>query len=206
MIRMEMENSAAKLLFLRYALPSTVGRAGELGSCSGDLITASKADPALVQQVFRGVLPDLDIRSNFRVASAWCELIAKEMRRESIDEDAIRAYFWFVHNAVIDKRVDLGENFDHASCRMRLGTIIRVDAEKKIATVVTSEGEILCDTSFINDAAKGDRVATHFNYITEKVSPELERRMNSLSGELDGLYRKLDTPPRTGDRKMKIGV
>ncbi len=87
-----------------------------------------KADPALVQQVSHGISPDIDIRSNFRVAYAWCELIAKEMRRESIDEDAIRAYFWFVHDAVIDRRVNLGEKFDHASCRLRFGNIAQVDS------------------------------------------------------------------------------
>ena len=173
MISMEMENSAAKLLFLRYALPSTVGRVGELGSCSGDVITASKADPALVDQVSHGVLPDIDLRSNFRVASAWCELIAKEMRRDSIDKDVIRAYFWLIHNAVIDRRANLGEKFDHAACRVRFGNIVGVDGEKKTATVETPDGELTCSTSFLRDASKGDRVATHFDYVTERVSPEL---------------------------------
>lgn len=140
------------------------------------------------------------------MAVAWCEIIAKEMRKESIDEDVIRTYFWFIHNTVIDKRVNLGEKFDHVACKVHLGNIIDVDSEKNTATVETPRGEMKCNASFINMAAKGDRVATHFDYITEKVSPELEGRMNSLSSELASFFQKMDSFPRTGNKKMRNGV
>lgn len=204
MMCMEIKDEAAGLLFLRYALPSAVGREGEPGSCSGDIISASKADPKLVEQVSRGELPGIDIRSNFRVAACWCDIIAKELGRESIDDDVIRAYFWFIHDAVIDRRVNAGEKFDSAACRVLFGSISDVDSALGSSRVETPFGKIECNTVLVDDPKVGDRVATHFNYITEKVSPELERKMYFISGDLAGLLRKLDAP-ETG-KKMKIGA
>jgi len=203
---MDIADPAAELLFLKYAMPSTLGREGQRGLCSGDVISAQKADERVARLVAEGKDPGIDAKACYRVAYAWCGAVAASLRRDRIDEDSIRAYFWFVHNPVVERRAESGEALDAALCSTRVGEVVGVDGPNGKAAV-TFDGALPPSevrTMFVADAAKGERVAVHFDYAVERVTPELEARMAALSKALDSgmgdVLRELGRPSGPGRR------
>lgn len=171
---MEIED---KLLFLKYALPSLVGKSGSRGLCSGATVGFSESQiNGFVKQVSEGEVPDLDIGKTFRVATAMCNFIAAKMGKKSVDSEVIRKYFLFEHNNVVDERSKLAKGLDNESCKTYAGKILSI--KEKLAIVKTRIGEKEYSTSFLNDAKVGDRVAVHFSYIIERVSAETEEKMS----------------------------
>jgi hydrogenase maturation factor len=183
------KNEEAKLVFLRYALPSMVGKAGGLGSCSGMPINFTESQISeFVKQVSEDKVPELDIGKTFRVANAMCTLIATKMEKSEIDEEVIREYFLFEHNGFVIRRSEEGEKFDHIACKTYAGKIIRVN--DGLALVHTSAGEKEYLTSFLKNAKVGESVAVHFDYIAERISSETVKKMGD---------------PSAYGRKLKVG-
>ncbi|MGA3020946.1 MAG: hypothetical protein ABSD68_03290 [Candidatus Micrarchaeales archaeon] len=174
-------NIEDKLLFLKYALPSIVGKTGSLGSCSGAPVKFSESQiDSFVKQVSESKVPDIEIEKTFKVATAMCTHIAMRMGKSSIDSEVIREYFLFEHNSVVDERSELRRTFDSVACKVHAGRIISM--ERGLATVETDAiGKKEYDTSFLKDAKVGELVAVHFNYITERISAETEKRMKISS-------------------------
>jgi hydrogenase maturation factor len=173
-------NIEDKLLFLKYALPSIVGKAGCPGSCSGALVKFSESQiNDFVKQVSENKVPDIDIEKTFKFATTMCTHIAMEMGKSSIDSEVVREYFLFEHNSVVDERFELRKTFDSVACKTYPGKIVSLD--KELATVETRIGKKEYSTSFLKDAKVGELVAVHFNYITERISMETEKKMNAVS-------------------------
>lgn len=185
---MNIKDEEAKIIFLKYALPSMVGKAGERGSCSGAPIDFTESQiSGFVEQVSEGKIPELDIGKTFRVANAMCAIIATKMGKSSIDAEVIREYFLFEHNSLVIKRSEEGEKFDHIACKTYAGKIMRVKGDT--AFVKTSMGEKEYSASFLKDARVGENVAVHFGYITERISTETVRKM----GDPSAVGRRLKT-------------
>jgi hydrogenase maturation factor len=171
-----------KISFLKYALPALAA-----GACGVDKFSKSQIDE-FVKQVSENKIPDLDIEKTFKLANVMCNFVATRDKKTSIDTDVIREYFLFEHNKVLDDNAKL-EDHDIKTCKTYARKITNI--EEGFAIVKTKIGEEKYSTAFLKDAKVGDIVAVHFSFITERISAETARKMNSL---------------QNASQKIKLGV
>jgi hypothetical protein len=158
-----------KLLFLKYALPcaSTLVRRG--------VVSQDYVDN-LIRLVSEGKVPEKGAESMFKVANAVCEYIARDMGKSTIDAKVIRSYFLLNHSKVVDERFETMKDFNPTDCKTYSGIVTEVNGDS--AVVETVLGRKRYRTDFCSDVKKDDRVAVHFDFIVEKISAELSKRMN----------------------------
>lgn len=166
-----------RMLFLRYALP-----------CASTFVTRGVISQGyldnLVKQVSENRLPDENVEDLFKVARAMCTAIAKRMAKDVVDAEVIRQYFLLEHGPVVDERYELMGDFDPVGCKTRAGRVMEVNGA--FAQVETSLGRQKYRTDFCRGLAKGDTVSTHYDFIVERISPELAARMNQAGSVHEG--------------------
>ena len=157
-----------RLLFMKYALPCAVTLVSR-GSVEKDDIEN------LIDAVKKGRQIPEGAEKIFKVAMSACSLIALDSHKEFIDIDVIHNYFLYGHDDVIDRRFDEMRDFDPEACRVRPGIVKHIF--KDSAVVLNSAGEKRYRTDFVPDLKIGDRVATHRDFVVEKISADAEKRM-----------------------------
>ncbi len=179
-----------KLLFFKYTLPCLLpGQPVRL--TGGELMreVSESRIKGFILQVSEGKVPDIDISKTFRTAYPLCEMIATTMGKSSIDAEVIREYFLLEHNAMIPARIAEGEKFDSVACKTYAGRILSINGNRAVLDTDAKKKDY--DVSLLKDARVGDRVATHFDYVSDKISAEMEMKMRGKSG---------------ANRRLKIGV
>jgi len=158
---------ANKKLFLQYAIP-----------CGQVLVKRGTLDSKLLESLRKDVVSDkdidLDISSLFPVASKMCTIIAKNMGRDIIDDDIIRRYFLIEHEKAIRWRAQIFPDISLKECFVYVGKVIKAD-EKTI--VKTQNGERVLDNNLWTELKKGDFITTHYDYVAERIPPELARKV-----------------------------
>jgi hypothetical protein len=149
-----------RILFLKYALP-----------CAGTLVKRGKVSQEhidkIIEQISNNQVPKEEVEKKFKVAFAMCSNLAKEMKKDSINEEVIRRYFISEHDKTVDERFKLMGDFDPVACKTRIGKVLEVD--KEFAVVETSLGKKKYKTVFTKDIKKEDNVIVHFDFVVEKV-------------------------------------
>jgi len=163
-----------RMLFMKYALP-----------CAGTLvkrcsITQEEWD-SLIDTVRRNRTIPKDAEKIFKVAFAACSLIALDCSKSEIDEEVIREYYLFGHDEMIDKRYEEMGDFDPDMCRIRPGIV--KSFENGFATVENVHGLRKYRTDYC-DVKRNDVVATHWNFVVEKIPEETAERMKKQKIEL----------------------
>lgn len=151
-----------KLLFLRYAVP-----------CATTLVQrkslSSESYNSLLSDVAAGKLPENEPEKLFKIAYAVCKAISLEKGKE-IDQEIIREYFWFKHDAVIDERYLEMRDFDPEHCRTFPGKVESLLGERAI--VKTKRGKEEALTSFLPKIKPGSFVVIHRGFIVEEINKE----------------------------------
>jgi hypothetical protein len=157
-----------KELFLRYAIP-----------CGEVLVRRGELRHELLQKlndsVAHGQDIDLPIEKMFKVASRMCTILAKRMGKSEIDEEVIRRYFMLEHEKAIKWRKQVRPDIKVRECMVYPGRVLRIDFDK--ALVKTPLGEALLRNDFTPDLHPGDRVSTHYDYVSEKIKPWHAKKM-----------------------------
>jgi len=160
-----------RLLFLKYALPCarTLVKRGKISQ--GDVNSA-------IRQVAGNNVPETKIEGIFKVANFECSRLAKKAGKACIDSGTIRRYFLLEHNAVVDERFELMKDFNPSACKTYAGRVARIG--KGYALVETPLGRKRYKTDFCKGVKRNDTVAVHFDYIIERISDTMARRMISM--------------------------
>lgn len=160
-----------RLLFLKYALP-----------CARTLVKRGKISQenvnSAIRQVAENNVPETKIEGIFKVAKFECSRLAKKAGKTCIDSGTIRRYFLLEHNKIVDERFELMKDFDPSACKTYAGQVARIS--RGSALVETPLGRKRYKTDFCKDVKKNDSVAVHFDYIIERISDTMARRMLSV--------------------------
>lgn len=160
-------DAQAELLFLKYAIPAI--------SCHS--FTQNQRD-LFAKQVSEEILPDINLEKTFGLAILLCKTLTKFRDKMLIDSDVIREYFLIEHNTSVDYRHNLGEkNLDPLLCKTYIGNVTEIG--NGYARVL-DRGEMKYNTVFVADVKIGDKVAVHYDFITEKITNKIETHLNSL--------------------------
>ncbi len=157
-----------KQLFLRYAIPC-----GEVLVKRGEL--RQELLHELSDSVEHGQEIDAPIGDIFKVASRMCTILAKRMGKTEIDDEVIRRYFMLEHEKAIRWRKLVRPDINVKECMVYPGKVLKIDFDK--ALVKTPLGEAMLRNEFTPGLHEGDRVSTHYDYISEKIKPEHARKM-----------------------------
>lgn len=157
-----------RMLFLRYALP-----------CAGTLIRRGNVTQQYVDNLIKSVSNDIEPEGSaekmFIVANAMCNHFAREMKKRSIDSEVIRRYFLIEHSRVVDERYELMKDFDPVDCKTYLGKVLKVNNGH--ATLETRLGKRSYRTDFVKDLREGDNAVVHWDFVVEKISEALAKKM-----------------------------
>ncbi|MEM7816890.1 MAG: hypothetical protein QXZ20_03180 [Candidatus Aenigmatarchaeota archaeon] len=144
-----------KYLFLRYALP-----------CAEELIKRKEVTKEYVEEIKDCLKSNKKIKEDyikiFKIAYSYCKEIGKKIKRDAMDEEVIRKYFWFEHDKVVDI---LGSKLD---CKVFPGKIEKIEGEG--AVVITPIGKRIYSLEFARGIKEKDFVTLHYNYVVEKIS------------------------------------
>jgi len=168
---MDFENEKARLLFLRYALP-----------CAETLIKRGIVSKDYIRKLMKNIsfnekIPK-DSERIFKTANLMCIKIAKKLGKKSIDEIAIRKYFLFEHDKIVDKRYKIFRDFDSLACMTYPGRILNL--KNRRALVQTTIGKKKYKTNLIQGLKTGDNVVVHRNFVVEKINENLAKRLWKL--------------------------
>jgi hypothetical protein len=150
-----------KELFLRYAIPcgEVLVKRGELKM---ELLEKLRDNTSHGQEV------DVDLGAVFGVAARMCTIIARRMGKSAIDDEVIRRYFLVEHDRAIEWRRLVKPDIDARECRVYPGKVLKIDDSG--ALVRTPIGDRALRTDLAGGLRKGERVSTHYNYVSEKIS------------------------------------
>ncbi|MEM5812995.1 MAG: hypothetical protein QXU71_01375 [Candidatus Aenigmatarchaeota archaeon] len=144
-----------KYLFLRYALP-----------CAKEMIKRKEVSKEYIEKIKYCIKNKEKIKEDylktFPIAYSFCKEIGKKIKRNAMDEEVIRRYFWFEHDKVVDI---LGSKIE---CKIFPGKVEKIKGKK--ATLITPIGEKICSLDLAKDIKEGDFVTLHYNYVVEKIS------------------------------------
>ncbi len=164
-----------KELFLRYAIPC-----GEVLVGRGEL--RHEVLQKMNDSVAHGQEIDMPVENIFKVASRMCTILAKQMGKSEIDEEVIRRYFMLEHEKAIKWRKQIRPDIKVQECMVYPGRVLKIDFDKAI--VRTPLGEAMLRNEFTPDLRKGDRVSTHYDYISEKIEPGHVNKMLKKSSKM----------------------
>jgi len=159
-------------LFLKYAIPcgEVLVRRGELRD---DLLKRMNDDVSHGQ-----ASRDIKIENIFRVASRMCTILARKMNKTEIDDEVIRSYFMKEHEKAIKWRQEVHPDLKLKDCLVYPGRVI--EAGDSEALIKTPLGEALFRNDFDRKLEPGDRVSTHYDHVSEKISAHHERIMSDM--------------------------
>lgn len=144
-----------KALFLRYALP-----------CADKLIERGETTKEYIEEIKRCLRNRERIKNEylkiFKVAFAFCEELGKKLKKNAMDEEIIRKYFWFEHDKIVDLTGACIE------CKILPGRVEKISNNKAI--VMTPIGKKTCSLELAEEIKKGDYVTLHLNFVIEKIS------------------------------------
>jgi hydrogenase maturation factor len=156
-----------KELFLRYAIP-----------CGEVLVNRGSLDPKLLKKAERivtdGKTANIDSGKMFPTAAKMCTLIAHKMGKKAIDAAVIRRYFLFEHEKAVRWRMKLYPDVAPEKCIVFPARVLR---SGELLLVNTPSGKKILDTRFAPEVKRGDWVATHYSYASEKIPSETAKKM-----------------------------
>lgn len=161
-----------KELFLKYAIP-----------CGGVLVRRGELKKELLSDLTLRVEHGQDVNSpienNFKVASRMCTILAKKMGKAEIDDEVIRRYFMFEHEKAIEWRKQIHPDINIRDCMVYPGKVIKADDGKVL--VKTPLGEAFFNNVFDKELNAGDKVTTHYDYVSEKAKTDhIGKMMNRM--------------------------
>lgn len=146
-----------KYLFLRYALP-----------CARDMIKRKDVSKEYIEKIKSCLKENKKIKDDylktFIVAYSFCKELGKKMKRDAMEEEVIRKYFWFEHDKIVEI---MGSGLD---CKIFPGKVKKIEGNKAI--VITPIGKKICSLELARNINENDFVTLHYNYIVEKVGVE----------------------------------
>jgi hydrogenase maturation factor len=168
---MDFKNDSSRMLFLKYALP-----------CADTLVERGTVSKKLIKDSIRSISLNRKVSRHpekiFKTAHAMCEKIARRARKKSIDEIAVRRYFLFEHDKIVDSRYELFNDFDPLQCRVFPGKILKI--KNKEALIKTIIGKKKYRTNFIQNLRIGDCVVVHRSFTVEKISESMLKKLWKL--------------------------
>lgn len=180
-------DAEAEILFLKYAIPAMSPHRfarthsftqTQIEPFSKQAFTQTQIE-LFAKQASEGILPDINLEKTFDLAVRVCKAMAKLGNKTLIDSDVIREYFLIEHNPSVEYRHSLGEkNLDPVLCKTYIGKV--TETGEGYARVETTRGNLKYNPVFTADVKIGDKVAVHYNYITEKITPNLEKSLQSI--------------------------
>lgn len=168
---MSFKDEETRLLFFKYALPcsETLARRG--------VITQKYKKRLMKNILFNEKIPE-NSEKIFKIANLMCEKTAKRLGKKFIDKNVIRKYFLFGHDKIVDKRYKIFKDFDPMQCRLYAGKIIH--SKNRNAVVQTIIGEKKYKIDFVPNLKIGDYVVVHRNFVVEKITKNLAKKLWSL--------------------------
>jgi len=165
---MKFKDEASKKLFFRYAVP-----------CSETLAKRGVITQKYQRNLMKSILLNKRIPKNseniFKVASSMCEKTAKKLGKKLVDEEVVRRYFLFGHDKVVDRRYKIFKDFDPMLCRLYSGKVI-VSGSRALVQTIMGDKEYIASLRI----KKGDYVVVHRDFIVEKISKKLARKLWSI--------------------------
>ncbi len=171
---MEIEEKSREL-FMHYAVPcaGTLVKRGTMKKEHWDMLVSCLKSR---KKIPKGAEKD------FKVAFAACTIIAMDSKKKVIDNEVIREYYLFSHDAMIDKRYEEMGDFDPYMCRIRAGVVESVG--EGFALVRNSSGTRKYRTDYASGLKKGDFVTIHWDFVVEKISKSTAEKMIEQKKEL----------------------
>ncbi len=165
---MKFKDEASRKLFFRYAVPcsETLAKRG---------VITQKYQRSLMNSILLNRKIPKDAENIFKVASSMCEKTAKKLGKKSIDKEVVRRYFLFGHDKVVDRRYKIFKDFDPMLCRLYSGKVLVSGSRALVQTIM---GDKKYRTSL--RIKKGDYVVVHRDFIVEKISKRLARKLWDL--------------------------
>jgi hydrogenase maturation factor len=156
-----------KELFLRYAIP-----------CGEVLVNRGSLDARLLKKaekiVTDGKAANINPEKMFPTAAKMCTLIARKMGKKEVDAQVIRRYFLFEHEKAVRWRMRIYPDVAPEKCIVFPARVLR---SGELLLVNTPSGKKILDTRFAPEVKRGDWVATHYSYASEKIPSETAKRM-----------------------------
>jgi hydrogenase maturation factor len=162
---MKFKDETSRKLFFRYAVPcsETLAKRG---------VITQKYQRSLVRSVILNKKIPKNAENTFKVASSMCEKTAKKLGKKSIDKEVIRNYFLFGHDKAVDRRYKIFKDFDPMLCRIYSGKVLLSGSRALVQTIA---GDKEYSTSL--RVKKGDYVVVHRDFIVEKISKKLAKKL-----------------------------
>ncbi len=151
-------NISDRILFLKYALP-----------CAGTLVKRGSVSQEEWDDSIRNLSnghAKPGAENTFKVATAFCTLMAKDAGESEISENTIRRYFLSEHDTVVDRRAEEMGDFLPDDCRIYAGKV--ADVAENRAIVETQRGKLEYRTDFCK-VREGDTVVVHWDFVVEHV-------------------------------------
>jgi len=168
---MDFKNDSSRMLFLKYALP-----------CASNLVKRGSVSNKLIEKSVRNLSLNRKLNGHpekfFKIAYAMCEKIAGRTSKKFIDKNVVRRYFLFEHDKVVDSRYEEFKDFNPLQCRVFSGKILKI--RNKEALIKTIIGSKKYRTNFIQKLRIGDYVVVHRNFVVEKISESMFKKLWKL--------------------------
>jgi hypothetical protein len=160
---MNFKDEKSRILFLKYALP-----------CADTLVKRGFVEKRTVTDAIEDVTLGRKVGGHperiFKTALKECGKIAGRLGNSLVTEGAVRQYFLFEHDDVIDIRYKIFHDFDPDRCRTYSGKIV---GNNVVKTITGSKRY----RTFVPSLKRGDFVVVHRSFIVESISRALAGRM-----------------------------
>jgi len=169
---MDFESEMARRLFLKYAVP-----------CGKIYVKRSLMDKKYFNNLIDVVANKKKIpegaESTFKLALEMCSKAAKNLGKNRIDEETVRQYFWFDHDAIAKKRHELMRDFKLEECIIYPGEVKSVNRRALVSTPVRTN---FYRTDFVPDLIKDYNVTVHYDFVVEVIPKEKSQLLWRLKG------------------------